>query len=297
MKKIIHLLLLTIFIFPIYGQNSDKILDRLKAIKNKDIILYNIDGIDFTSQTFSNNFSKKGLKKIFKKYSIRKKDVKIKDGKLVFNNLHISKTKKISENLTQNNSYYFVENKNKRVTVFWFGSINKEQKKLERQLIQLIINNELPKKTFHQTKIDSIDFVGRKIKLGNGCYWTNINTIQCPYKGEMNWSIHKNLKSAEESIQYQLAILKAKKGGKITSEEILEIKFEGTLTKSKKIIYDFTGTKSLLAGISGGKNLTVFYVATKIRENYISCVLSFWNNDQKTKTGLVPLLDEVIILK
>ncbi|APG63850.1 hypothetical protein LPB136_00005 [Tenacibaculum todarodis] len=67
MKKIIHLLLLTIFIFPIYGQNSDKILDRLKAIKNKDIILYNIDGIDFTSQTFSNNFSKKGLKKIFKK--------------------------------------------------------------------------------------------------------------------------------------------------------------------------------------------------------------------------------------
>lgn len=55
--------------------------------------------------------------------------------------------------------------------------------------------------------------------------------------------------------------------------------------------------KSLLAGMSGGKTLTVYYVAEKVRDNYVSCVMSFWNNDNLTKDGLAPLLEEVMQLK
>jgi hypothetical protein len=49
--------------------------------------------------------------------------------------------------------------------------------------------------------------------------------------------------------------------------------------------------------MSGGKTLTIYYVASEVRDNYVSCVLSFWNNDRITKDGLTRLLEEVMILK
>ena len=146
-------------------------------------------------------------------------------------------------------------------------------------------------------KIDSINFAGRKIKLGNSCNWTNVNTVQCPYYGEMNWSVHKDLEDAKNTVEQQFSITKSRKNGKVISEEIVDIEFEGTETKAKKVIYDFTGLTSVLASMSGGKILTIFYVATEVRGNYVSCVLSFWNNDTITENGLAPLLEKVMKLK
>ena len=64
------------------------------------------------------------------------------------------------------------------------------------------------------------------------------------------------------------------------------------------MVYDFTGVKSMLTGMSGGKTLTIYYVAEKVRGNYMNCVMSFWNNDViNPETNLPPLLDEVMKLK
>ncbi len=49
--------------------------------------------------------------------------------------------------------------------------------------------------------------------------------------------------------------------------------------------------------MTGGKTLTIYYIAEKVRGNYLSCVLSYWNNDVITETGLPPLLNEVMKLK
>ena len=297
MRKLIYIFLFSLLSFPIFGQNSDNYSTRLKAINNQDIVFYNIDGVNFSSQTFNSEFSEKGLKKILRKYSIDKKDVKVKDEKLTFNNYYVTKNELISENIIQNNSYYFVENEDKRVSVFWFGSINKQDRDFERKFVNLILENKIPKEVFESITIDSIDFAGRQIKLGSNCYWTNVNTVQCPYYGEMNWSIHKDLEDAQNSVENQLAMTKAQKGGKVVSEEIVDIEFEGNPTKAKRVISDFTGVTSLLAGMSGGKTLTIYYVASEVRDNYVSCVLSFWNNDTITENGLAPLLEKVMKLK
>lgn len=298
MRKTLYIALLSLFSLQVFGQNNDDdYFNRLKAISNQDIVFYNIDGITFSSQTFNNEFSEKGLKKIFRKYDINKNDLKIKDEKLSFNNYYIAKEDKISENLTQKNSYYFIEKSDNRVSVFWFVAINKQDRDFERTFINLILENKIPKTVYEPMAMDSIDFAGRKIKLGNSCYWTNVNTVQCPYNGEMNWSIHKDLQDAKNSVENQLSITKAKKGGKVVSEEIVDILFEGNPTKAKRIIYDFTGVNSLLVGMSGGKTLTIYYVASQVRGNYVSCVLSFWNNDNITKNGLSPLLEEVMTLE
>lgn len=280
-----------------FGQENDDFAKRLKAINNQTIIFYNIDGVDFSSQTFNSEFSEKGLKKLYKKYSIKENDSKTKDEQLENNNFFITKSDNVAENINQISSYYFVENKDKRVTVFWFGYYGNLNKEFERKYVNLILNDEIPNEVFEPMTIDSIDFAGRKIELGNSCYWTNINTVQCPYYGEMNWSVHKTYESAKNSVDNQFTVTKNKKGGKVLSEEEVDVIFEGTETKAKKVIYDFTGVKSLLAGMSGGKTLTIYYVACEVRDNYVSCCMSFWNNDTITENGLAPLLEKVMQLK
>jgi archaellum component FlaF (FlaF/FlaG flagellin family) len=296
MKSILYLLLL-LTTASSFCQDNDDFAKRLKALNNQTIIFYNVDGVEFSSQTFSNEFSEKGLKKIYRKYSISDSDLKVQDKKLENNNFYITKSEIVAENVNQISSYYFVENKSKTVTVFWFGYFGALNQDFERKYVNLILENKIPNEVFESMTIESIDFAGRQLELGNSCYWTNINTVQCPYYGEMNWSVHKTIESAKNSIHNQFTITKNKKGGKVLSEEEVDVLFEGTETKAKKVIYDFTGSKSLLAGMSGGKTLTIYYVACQVRENYVSCCMSFWNNDTITVSGLSPLLEKVMQLK
>lgn len=296
MKSLKYLAFL-LFTTVAFSQEVDDFTKRLKAINNHTIIFYNVDGVNFSSQTFSNQFNEKELKKLYRKYSIKENDLKVRDESLPNNNFFITKSEKITENLIQINSYYFVENQNKTVSIFWFGYFDTLDKDFERKFVNLILEDKIPKEVFEPMTIDSIDFAGRKIKLGNDCYWTNVNIVQCPYNGEMNWSIHKTLESAKKAIENQFNVTKSQKGGKVVSETEVDVLFENTETKARKVIYDFTGVKSLLAGMSGGKTLTIYYVASKVRENYVSCCMSYWNNDNITVEGLSPLLEEVMKLK
>lgn len=295
MKKSFTILFL--FVLSTLSAQNEKLFNRLQAINNGGLTFYEVDGTNISSQTLNYKFTEKGLKKVYRKYSIKKKDHKTTDSDLNYKNYYVSKTDLIIENLTQNSSYYFLENKNKRTTIIQFGSINKKDKEFERKMVRLIMENKIPKQCYNSIEIDSINFVGRKIKLGSNCQWQNVNNVQCPYYGQMNWSVHKDLKDAENTVEQQFEITKSKKNGKVISEEIVEIEFEGTETKAKKVIYDFTGVTSLLAGMSGGKTLTIFYVATEVRNNYVSCVLSFWNNDTITENGITPLLEKVMKIK
>ena len=161
----------------------------------------------------------------------------------------------------------------------------------------LIINNEIPKSVYAPLEIASINFAGRKITLGKSCHWMGINNVQCPYYGQINWSVHKTLDDASQSVTNQYNIIKVKRGGKIISEEFVDVIFEGTEVKAKKVVYDFKGVASLLVGMSGGKTLTIYFVASPGRQNFVSCIMSFWNNDSVNPSGLPPLLEEVMKLK
>lgn len=295
MKKLFTII--AIFNFAISFSQNDSIFRRLQAINNSGISFFNIDGYTITSQTLNYPFTEKGLKKAYRKYAIKKKIKKTKDEQLTYNNYYVSNSKNITESLIQNNSYYFIENKEKRITIIQFSSINKSDKEFERTIVIPIIEKKIPKENFASMKIDSINFAGRKIKLGSSCHWMGINNVQCPYYGQMNWSVHKDLQDAKNTVDQQFEITKSQKGGKVISEEIVNVEFEGSEIKVKRIIYDFTGVKSLLVGMSGGKTLTIYYIASAVRGNYVSCILSFWDNDTLTENGLAPLLEKVMQLK
>jgi hypothetical protein len=290
----------TIFIgllFNISSAQDTSILERLQAIKNNNVTYCNIDGYQIMSENFNTTLSEKGLRKIFRKYDIDKNIATTKDEQLPYNNLTAITDKTLIEGIVQNNAVYFVEKDKNQIQVIQLSAVNKRDKEFERIIVGMLVENSIPDENFADVTISTINFAGREITLGSNCYWTAINTVQCPYLGEMNWSVHKELADAQNSVDYQFAITASSKTGKVVLEEQVAIVFEGTETMAKKIIYDFKGVTSLLAGMSGGKTLTVFYVAAPVRGNYVSCVLSFWNNDNISETGLVPLLDEVMQLK
>jgi len=276
---------------------DNTIFERLSALNNGMGSFYNLDGYTISSQTFNYPFTEKGLKKVYRKYKIKKDEIKIADETFSFKNFYVTKDERINDSLSQNNAYYFIENKYERITVIQFSAINKRDKVLERQLMTSIVERSIPPENYQSQAADSINFAGRKIELGGVCQWMQINSVQCPGYGQINWSVHKELKSAQEAIANQLAVTLSQKNGKVISEEPVNIIFEGTETVAKKVIYDFTGVTSLLASMSGGKTLTIFYVAAPVRGNYVSCVLSYWNNDTLSETGLAPLLDEVMVVK
>ena len=289
----ISILILLVVCQISFAQNEE-LFNRLRAIENSGLTFYNVDGIDFSKQTIYSDFNDKNLTKAYRKYKIKRKDLKETDKELNFENYKVIKREEFDNGLVSVSVNYFVKNKDNLISVFWFGYYDKSNPEFERKMIDLILNDAIPKTCFSSIKTDNIDFAGREIELGGNCNWMNINNIQCPYYGQMNWSVHKTKESADLSIQNQLKATKVKNGGKVVSEEEVDIIFEDIPTKAKKVYYDLTGVTSLLASMSGGKNLTIYYISEKVRDNYVSCVLSFWNNDNINPSGLPPLLEEVM---
>ncbi|MBQ4822118.1 hypothetical protein [Aquimarina sp. MMG016] len=279
-----------------FAQFDTIAIDHLRGISNSGTTFYNVNGVDFTSQIFNYDFTEKNLKKVLRKYKLKNATTSV-DDKIDFKNITTASIDKISDSLSQYSTYYFIENPKGRIQVFWFGFYEKVPKSFIKQTIGWVANNSIPSENYDKVSASSINFAGRTIQLDSSCGWININNVQCPYFGQMNWSLHSSLESAKKANHYQLLGTKTKQGGKVISEETVAIEFEGVPTTAKKVIYDFTGVKSLLAGMSGGKTLTIYYVSEKIREHYVSCVMSFWNNDNINSSGLPGLLEQVMKLK
>jgi hypothetical protein len=295
-KNNAFVLLLLCFCTHASGQKDSSLFERLQAISNQGIDFFNIDGIDITSQSIKVPFSKKNILKKFKRFSIREQDLTVADSLIQGQNFYVLQSTEVSPGTIQKASYYFIENKEKELTVLTFTSVNQTDRAFERTFASLVLNKEIPKSVYTALEIDSINFAGRKIILGKSCNWMGINNVQCPYYGQMNWSVHKTLESATQSATDQYNIILAKKGGKIISETWVDVVFEGTEVKARKVIYDFVGVKSLLAGMGGGKTLTIYFVASPARQHFVSCTMSFWDNDSINPSGLAPLLEQVMKL-
>lgn len=297
MQKIKAITIFCFFTTSVFGQPNDSLFSRLRAISNNGVDFYNVDGIVITSQKKDVEFSSKNISTKFRQLSIKEKDLNSADTTLGFKNFYVYKSKEKPKGIFNNTSFYFIESSDQKLMGITFNSKNKTDKELERTIVRLIKNDAIPKSIFTPLEIDSIDFAGRKIYLGKRCNWMAINNVQCPYNGQMDWSIHKSLDDASQALNNRFTSIKASKGGKIISDTTVTVIFEGTEIKSRRIVYDFTGIKSLLVGMSGGKTLTVYYVAAPVRNNFVSCIMSFWNNDRINPGGLPPLLEQVMKLK
>ena len=298
MKFPISFLFLLLVLNPLaFAQNNDSLFSRLQAISSNGIDFFNVDGIEITSETLPVEFSKKNILRKFRSYELKENELTYSDSTLAFPNYYVLKTIEMCPAVKQYVSYYLIGNGTKKLTGITFSASNKNDPAFEKEFIRLILNNLIPKNIYTPLQIDSINFAGRKIKLGSVCQWRGINNVQCPNYGQMNWSVHKNLVDASQCANDQFYITQAKKFGKVVSEEMVDVIFEGTEIKAKKVIYDFTGITAVITTMNGANRLIIYYVASPVRQFFVSCVMSFWTIDYTNENGLPPLLGEVMQLK
>lgn len=281
----------------VFAQTDKGLFSRLRGLYHENTEYLNVDGMEITSQKIDGEFSKKNILKHFKRYDIKESELNNTDSLLGFEHFYVRKSKQTSPGLTKNTSWYFLKNKDQKLTGVSIAAINKTDTVLERELIELIYKNAIPNDVFSPMSTDTVNFAGRKIHLGGSCQWRGVNNVQCPYNGQMNWSVHKTREDAANNNTEQFAMIKEKGGFKVLTDTTVNVIFEGTEVPARKIIVDIKGLNSLLVGMSGGKTLTVYFVVCPVRGNFVSCVMSFWNNDDIGKGGLPLLLEEVMTLK
>ena len=281
-------------VLTVSAQNAGDLTERIQAIHNNGVDFYNVDGYEISTMNTGVNFTKANIVRKFKKYSIHEKDLTTRDSLLEVENYYVYKSREEPAGIITNTSYYFMKDEGDKLTCITFNRVNRTDRTFERTFLKVLLNNEIPRSAFHALSLDTINFVGRKITLGPSCHWMGVNNVQCPRYGQMNWGMHKDLAEAKQTVDQHLEIIKGRKGGKVVSDADINILFEGEETKARKVIYDFTGVKSALVGFSGGKTLTIYFVAAHVRNRFVSCVMSHWDNDSVRESGLPPLLEEVM---
>lgn len=276
-----------------YSQGNS-LFDRVQAIKTDNYLtFYNVDGYSITTESMIYSFKESPLSIAYRTYNVSD-ELKKKDSIIKYENYTVKNSIAVTDSITQYNSYYFIKNIDEKIIVIQFSVVNKVDEFFERKFIDLIIENKIPPKCYNEHLIKKINFASRKIEL-NDCYYTTVNSVQCPYNGQMNWSLHQNIEDAKNQIKYQAGVTKSHKKGEIINDELVDIVFEGIETKARKVIYDFTNS-DISAAVSA-ESLIIYYVAVKVRNNYVSCILSHWNNDNISESGLPLLFNKVMSLK
>lgn len=277
-------------------ENNDLFL-RLQAISNTGVEFYNVDGIEISSQKKDHAFTVKNISRGFKQLKMKNKELVYSDSLLDFKNFYVLKFPEGPKGIFNTIAYYFVESTDQKIIAFTFVPAGEANRDFEREFVRLVRANVIPEHVFNHSEPDTIDFAGRKIPLSKNCHWMGVNNVQCSSAGQMNWSVHKDSASAAKTIQSHFESIGARQNGRIVSDRKVNVIFEGTETTARKVIYDFTGMTGVMVGMTGGRSLTIYFVAAPVRGHYVSCVMSFWNNDYVTSSGLAPLLDQVMELK
>jgi hypothetical protein len=280
-----------------YAQNSDDLLSRVNAISYSNAVFYEVGGVEISREIQSAALNPKQICKKFKNLNIKKSDFVGTDSLLGEPNFSFRKI--IEEPIGIQNHYlfYFLEQPDQKVIGFQFSAIDRIDRDLARKFIGHVLKSEIPVVAYHKFKPDSVNFIGRYIHLGARCQWMAVNSLQCQFNGQMNWSMHKNQADASAALESQIKYAKTNKVSKVISTTTVKVVFEGTETTATKLVYDYKGITSALLKTSGAETLTVYYVTTPVRGHFVSCVMSHWNNDGLNTNGLPALIEQVMKLK
>ncbi len=295
MKNIIAIVLL-ILPFTLFCQESfeNGILDRLSGLKVEDKSHFNLGEYTIFTDEVKWEFTSRNIKKLKKKYKVKKVKEEASTYNIPHNNKIITKIFPLKNGNKEITTLYFIESGASEIDIFGFYSINFRDSTEEQNFIKLYLENKIPESIFMEYSVSKVDFAGRELELNNSCRWMNVNSVQCPYFGQMNWSLHQNLENAKKQTKIQYEITKGKGVVELISKEDVPIIFEGKETIAKRTKYKAKIPKLLMGG---SNELIIYYVSEEIRGRYISCVLSHYTSDKMTENGVPALLEKVMKLK
>ena len=169
---------------------------------------------------------------------------------------------------------------------------------IDTEMLQLVLDRKVPKENYMGGR--SFDFLGRKVPLMDECYWTGVNIVRCPTKGEMNWSLHPSLAEAQQAITLQkrwamMIPVPENHTMSLLMERDITLLFEGKETRATEIIYNEHYQHPILKSHHKDYKLIVYYIATEVRGQAIACAISYYDyNERLTDTGLPEFVSQFV---
>lgn len=178
---------------------------------------------------------------------------------------------------------YLLQEGNNEITSLLFITINERNQKLEKAIVDEYLRNKLTPYIDKGKSKKSFYFLGRNIFPKEDWEMTNPHAVSRDGV-QIRWSEFKTLEDAEIDIQNRLML--DKNDMKVVSEGNINVVFEGVATKAIRAVYnDGNSDYPLIA----------YYIAQKIRERYVSCILSNYGHN-KDDYYLNSLLEEIMTI-
>lgn len=267
------------------------LIDNTQAIKQENVVFYNLEGYTVFVMDYEYNYDEKGFKKLKKKLNLDK-DTPVTDDNDIANIKTINSSHKEGEAIAFS-KHFISKTANGKIKVVGFSTLCKRDTEIENTFYNSIINNQIPESVYTPMMIDSIEFANRYIKLGPVCRWRETRSVQCPYRGQINWSEFHSEERAQQMIKGQMAVNADLNMGEILEEKEIDVIFEGMSVKAIKRKLKIKLPKLVM----GGSNiLYIYYLVGEVRGTYVACVMSHYDTDAP-EGKLPPLLSEVMELK
>ena len=293
-----YLLVLLLF-FCSYIANAQQDYSYIFDIQGLDVTvnqIYDYQGYSVVVHKYSVPLSEDICKDAKKKNGIKRKSTSIKiEGFESFPFIY-SRIRQLDSGFNHVTTVFLQDEDNNALYISFTGMAFDTI--LYRNFLRAYANGMLSHGLFLDNSLaDSIYFLDRKIILGPACKYQNPRSVQCIDRGQINWSVHTSLAHAKQTAQFQYNFTKSLKG-KIVSEEVVPVLFEGERTAAKKVIWKVGGVSGYLAKeLDGSNQLVVYYLALPLKGKFVHVVMSHWTNDQILENGLPPLLAEFMKLE
>jgi len=290
-----YYLILLLFLLPFISFSQNNILSGMQGLSLKEIVYFELKGYDITIAKEEARLDKKGIDYIKKEYGLKHITNEYSDKNIVWQNRVIENihSPKKMPGITDYQLCYLLPETDSRMIVIRFHTVNQRDTLLERAFLNAFFDRSVVKYTSDNWTAEKVDFAGREITLGNACEWVAPHNVHCPAFGQISWSEFNTRHEAETNMQAQILLNKYNGQYKQIKEEDVNVVFEGTSCRATRIIYEIKKPKLLL----GGRNLiAVYYVAEKVRSNFLSCVLIHYI-EYKDDYRLPSLIEEVMMLR
>lgn len=165
---------------------------------------------------------------------------------------------------------------------------------LEKELVYSIIKNGIRDSFFLAPGPNMIDFAGRIIQIKNYFEWMAPDNIYCPAHGQMNWSVHSTMAKAVRARDFQLIGNTNLKLVDVLKKDTITVVFEESPAQALRITYRSKEPRIFWG--KGSKILLVYYIIAPVRDRFVTCVLSHYE-DQLVNGNVPPPLNSVMSLK
>lgn len=291
MKRILIGIFLLTVLNSIAQSNT---IRNLQAVTDGKQTFYNTEGYEGFQMDFELYFDEKGFRKVKQKLNIEK-ETPISDSPDFPNVKVIEEHIMHAGGVITHQIYYLSTPRWGILKVVSLGTHCDRVPAIEKELYTEIIKKTIPKSVFTPLNVDTVLFAGRPIDLSSACHWMGIRNLQCPDYGQMNWSEFSDSVRAKQMIAGQLALNNDPEKYELLEQKLVNVIFEGQEVKALRRTLKIRIPELIM----GGSNvLIVYYVTAKVRDRYVSCVMSQYTDDVGVKTNkLALLLAEVMQLK